>query len=572
MIIFQIECYHRTGIRQRTNAESFRQGTMYDIRKLFERKPDHPMTSAAAARRILAELGKTEPAAALDQIAHWAETLRDVDGFSCDDRLEVTTEIEATGRKRAEVVFAEFFEHIHKRDRAQRKLSEPLNSFWSGISGAYGRCVIDHERGEKGAARVRKDLPLTLARSIRAAGAAERMRLLRYIGAGADMWQAVYRLLAYAETLGIDAQAVTAYPREVHTTPRAELLRLMGLSLAALHELPPEQVELADRILDRVAISFEWSREPAPECNFVIDLAAPGAPWQVKDNEPPAASKRYFGGGPALAKLQEIERLAADNLLSEEERYGKEFSQAQIVTVIRHFRTYLGPNPPRRRFPRASISDKVSVVKGFHAICQRVTTVELGSGMALGEDLGVERRKKPVMHFQAEEVEAEPEVWRTRDRSERGMGIDVPPGLGLWVEPGVLCGIREHEGAPWWVGIIRRLDAEEAGRLHCGLWIMSKRPISVFLRVIGTETRKASNRETSSGGFEYRYTRALMLPDAPKSRDHPVMLIERQEVGTGELCEVTVGEHSRHIQLLEVIEEGADYMRVDFVWKTPTAH
>jgi hypothetical protein len=39
----------------------------------------------------------------------------------------------------------------------------------------------------------------------------------------------------------------------------------------------------------------------------------------------------------------------------------------------------------------------------------------------------------------------------------------------------------------------------------------------------------------------------------------------------GELCEVMVGEHSRHIQLIELIEEGADYMRVTFVWKTPAA-
>lgn len=28
---------------------------MYDIRKLFERKPDHPMTSAADARRLCLE-------------------------------------------------------------------------------------------------------------------------------------------------------------------------------------------------------------------------------------------------------------------------------------------------------------------------------------------------------------------------------------------------------------------------------------------------------------------------------------------------------------------------------------
>ena len=547
---------------------------MYDVRKLFERKPDHPMTSAAAARRILAELATTEPAAALDQIAHWAETLRDFDGFSCDDRLDVAAEIEATGRERVEVVFAQFLERIHERDRAQRKLFEPLHSFWSGISGAYGRCVLDHQRGEKGAARVRKDLPLALARSIRAAGVAERMRLLRYISLDATMWQALYHLLAYAETLSIDAEAVIAYPREVRTTPRAELLRVMGLSLAALHELPPEQVELAGRILDRFAISFAWSREPAPECNFVIDLAAATAPCQMKDKdqEPPAASKRYFGGGAALAKLQEIEHLAGNNLLSEEARYGKEFSQAQILTVIRHLRTYLGADPPRRSFPRSPVSDEVSVVKGFRAICQRVTTLEVGSGMALGEDLSVEQRKKSAMHLMAEEVEAAPEVWRTMNRSEWGLGIDVPPDLGLWAEPGVLCGISAHEGAPWWVGIVRRLDAEDAGHLHCGLWIMSKRPISVFLRVIGTETHKASNWETSSGGFDYRYMRALMLPDALKSHEHPVLLIERQEIGMGELCEVMVGEHSRHIQLLELIEEGAYYMRVTFVWKTPVAH
>jgi len=268
-----------------------------------------------------------------------------------------------------------------------------------------------------------------------------------------------------------------------------------------------------------------------------------------------------------MAKLEEIERLAANNLLSDEARYGKEFSQAQIVTVIRHLRAYLGPRPPRRRFPRATVADSILVVSGFRAISQRVTTLELGSGMALGEDFKVEQHKSAVIHLIAEEVEAVPEVWTTRDRSEWGMGIDVPPGMGAWAEPGVLCGIQEGENSPWWVGIIRRLDAEEAGQLHCGLWIVSKRPIAVHLRVIGTEAQKASNWETSSGAFDYRYMRALVLPDAVKTREHPIMLIERQEIGTGEICEVMVGEHSRHVELVELIEEGADYLRVGFVWK-----
>ena len=33
----------------------------------------------------------------------------------------------------------------------------------------------------------------------------------------------------------------------------------------------------------------------------------------------------------------------------------------------------------------------------------------------------------------------------------------------------MLCGIRETETSPWWVGIIRRLDAEEADRLQAQL-------------------------------------------------------------------------------------------------------
>src|SRR3972149_12308279 len=95
--------WHRSGRARR----------MYEILKLFESKPDHPMVSADAARRILADLAKPAPAAALEQIAHWAGTLRDVDGFSCDDRFEVTAESEAAGRKRVDAGFAAFFGRIH---------------------------------------------------------------------------------------------------------------------------------------------------------------------------------------------------------------------------------------------------------------------------------------------------------------------------------------------------------------------------------------------------------------------------------------------------------------------------
>ena len=63
--------------------------------------------------------------------------------------------------------------------------------------------------------------------------------------------------------------------------------------------------------------------------------------------------------------------------------------------------------------------------------------------------------------------------------------------------------------------------------------------------------------------------RAIMLPDALKSHDHPVMILENKSYVPGQLCEVMMGEHSRHIKLGEFLEEGEDYVRTAFAWQQP---
>ena len=60
-----------------------------------------------------------------------------------------------------------------------------------------------------------------------------------------------------------------------------------------------------------------------------------------------------------------------------------------------------------------------------------------------------------------------------------------------------------------------------------------------------------------------------MLPDALKSHDHPVMILENKTYVPGQLCEVMMGEHSRHLKLVEFLEEGEDYVRAAFEWQQP---
>ncbi len=540
---------------------------MLDWLKQFGGKLDHPLRDAEAAKEVLAALPEGVSLESLEQLTHWVGSVKDTPGFACDDRLAVMRLLDETAAEHAQPLFDQFFSKIHQQDRATRKIWDALCEYWGRLAEGYAQCVADFEHGEKGAKNVEGQMPLALARALRAASLRCKLRYLRFVGIDAKAWAPLYRVYAFAELKQFDEVPVVAYAREVHTTVRAELQKILLLYLAAPHEFPPGQLELAFRILARFAISAEWSRVPQAECNFVIDLGAGGPPFHTPAKEVAGANKRFIGGGKALAKLAELRALSENNMLSEEQRFGGEYSPAQIITVIKHLSLYLSVAPPHRRFTRIKAAADVSVVHGLKPICQRVTKIELGSGMSLGEDLDIKAKTANIMKLVAEEIESTPETWTQKNQSEWGLGVDIPPDLGKWAEPGKLCGIQLRGEKNWWVGIVRRMDAGNG--LHCGIRIFSKRPVSVWLRVLGAGEHQAANWETSTGSFSYDYLRAVMLPDALKSHDHPVIILENKTYVPGQLCEVMMGEHSRHLKLVEFLEEGEDYVRAAFEWQQP---
>ena len=101
---------------------------------------------------------------------------------------------------------------------------------------------------------------------------------------------------------------------------------------------------------------------------------------------------------------------------------------------------------------------------------------------------------------------------------------------------------------------------------NVGLQILSKKPVSVWLRVLGRQGQEVSNWESSTGSFAYDYARAIVLPDAPKVGELPVLLLAAGKFVPEQVCEIVMGEHSRHIRLAQFVEEGADYARAAFAW------
>jgi hypothetical protein len=534
--------------------------------RAFEKRPDHPLADAADAKRALEALATAAPPAAVAEAQNWLESLATFDGFACDDRLSLVKRLDDAVRKPLAAQYAALHAKAGRRDRAQRELAELLERGWTAMAAAYLRCVSDNEGGEKRANEIRAELPLALARAYRAAFLAARVRGLMYRAVAPADWLALYKPLAFAELARFDAGILQVYPGEVRSTARIELTKLLALHMAAPHVLPPEQVELCARVLDRFAASFVWSREHSEQCHAVVDLARGTAPHHA-ETKAQSAARRYFGAGPALQKLAELEGLAGQDLLSEELRFGGEFTPTQLVTVIRHVRRCLGESPPRRLTPRVAISGEFLIIRGFRAICQRVTAIDVGTNAALQEDLKVAAaaRAKQDLQIEAEALVAEPETWRVSDRSDWGLGAAIPAGSGEWAQPGVLCGIKESEKAPWCVGIIRRLHLSP-GAAAVGIQLLSKKPVSVWLRVLGREGQEASNWATATGSFSFDYARAIVLSDAPKVNERPVLLLEGNKFVPEQMCEIVMGEHSRHIKLVEFLEEGADYVRAGFAW------
>jgi hypothetical protein len=538
--------------------------------RAFEKRPDHPLGNSGDAQRVLDAIEASEPLAAIEEVQHWLQSLSEFEGFACDSRLSLVKRLDEVSRPLLKDQYGAFYARAHGRDRAQRKLGALLEQCWRDLAAAYARCIADNERGEKRASEIRGELPLALARCYRASFMAAKARCMMYLPVSPPDWLALYKLLAFAELAHFDTAVLQPYPGEVRSTPRTELTKLFAFALATPHELPPEQVELCARIVDRFAASFVWSSEHTEQCRAVIDLARGGPPHHARSRTQ-SAGRRYFGAGPALPKLAELEGLSGQDLLSEELRFGGEFTPTQVITVIRHLRRHLSEEPPPQPEAQVAVSAAFRVIRGFRAICQRVTAIDVGTNAALQEDLKVAaaEKAKQGLEIEAEEIEAEPETWRMVNRSDWGLGVQVPTGLGTWIEPGVLCGIQEHDKGPWSVAIIRRLDLSIAGAASAGIQLLSKKPVSVWLRVLGREGQEASNWATATGSFAFDYARAIVLSDAPRVNDRPVLLLEGHKFVPDQLCEVVMGEHSRHIKLVEFLEEGADYVRAGFAWMAP---
>ena len=527
------------------------------------------MFDVKEAGKLLAELPEDKPFKAIEEITAWLDSVKDATGFNPGVRAEIIMLLDETGQPLYAGLLQLYLGEPHLHDFRGRHLWQGLHGFVKTLAEAYAVCVREYRQAKKISIEHRELMPVICVRLLRATAEQIKLKLMGYVDIEQSVWAQLCDCYNFAEAAQIAETMVFAYPKHViHVSPQRELARALMLYESSPGSLAPDQIEVCFRIAGRMCSFFDFSNTPDPNCAYCFDLAEPGPPRRADGNLQPKPSKRFFGACKAVPKIADIIAQHEQGLIRQEQRFGSEFTPAGKLTVLKHLQLYWGKDQPRRHQQRRGINSAIDVVHSFRMISRLVTRMDIDNAQNISEKDAATLKERSAITLAADigELDYTTESWTVTDLSVDGIGGTIPNTGGNWVKIGDLCGIKAANSPVWWVGVIRRLHANPAGKVHAGIEMLARKPLSVWLRILGKGTERISDWETSSGSFDYDYLPAILLPDASNSYANATMLMESGSYVADALYEVMLGEKSREIKLTDLLAEGEDYEQISFQW------
>jgi len=528
---------------------------------------DHPMADLASASAVLADLPTDEPLKALAEITDWLVSVKETADFRPERRTSVVMLLDETAQPFRADLLKEYLAAPHLQDFHGMYIWQGIHAHMKAQAEAYGLCAQECRQPDKFPLEYQEIIPVIYVRLMRSLAEQMKLELMRYIEVEQTVWSQLYAAYQLAEANRMEVTMVYAYSgNPIHTSPQRELLRALVLYVSSPGTLAPDQIEVAYRIAGRMVSFFDMQEHPAAGCPNFINLATPAAPGHADANLHPAPTMRFFGTLRAVPKVEDITRQNESGMLQQEKRFGNEFSPDGKLTVLKHLQRYWSSVKPHRLGERSQINAAIEVIHGYKTIGNLVTHIEPGEMQNLSEKDAAMLKEHASINLTDEKIDYTTETWTLLDASGSGMGGIMPMTAGPWGKIGALCGLKTKQGNPWWVGAIRRIKTDAEGKVHVGIEILARKPLAVWLRILGKGAEKVSNWETSSGSFEYDYLHVILLPDSHNSYLNATMLMESGSYVAGQIYEMMMGEKSRDIKITGLLAEGDDYEHVSFQW------
>jgi hypothetical protein len=426
-------------------------------------KSDHPMADPREARRILEQLPAQDPFKALEELAHWHESVGAAGGFRLESRIGLVFAIDDAAQPRVRKLAKDYFAAVRPSRFQENRLWTHCHEYFRQAGAAFARCVDGFTQDAKGGEAARAQLVHTVIRALRSLAQHIKWMHLRYGPVDPGVWMALNGVYAFAEARKLPDSKAAAYPSQPESTPRQEFVKAAMFSASSPDSLLPQEVVLAERLIGDLSGSFTLAGAAAPQLPYWTDLGKPMAPLRVARTPQSGGALRFLGGGAALASLQGlIQKIEATGQVPASANLGESYEPEAALDVMQHLAMYWSPVPPERRHPRHSVKSRLAIVQGFEAVLQALRPEEAGSF------------QRPVE-----------EAWVVENVSAGGFGAAVPQVKGDWLKVNALIAMQPEGGTNWVVGMVRRVNRTTGQEARVGIQTLSKAPQSADLEIGG---------------------------------------------------------------------------------------
>lgn len=484
---------------------------------LFSSKSQHPLADEIEVKRIISELPGDDAFRALDEIMRWLDTLDGEEEIPLRSAARAVARFDEAARPHIRRLSKDYLTSPRLSKNEERRLWSINYLFRCKIGKLYLKCLAvamgeeDPNEGELGRA-----LPLLSVRSMVALGRAIKWAQFHYEQPGQDVWRYVGMAYAFSEN-GVFSRSETApYVGIPPSSAENEFARIVAFAASSMDRLTPTEVEIAERAIALLSYSFRLSASYRPGFSHWVDIATDKPPTRiVRDKYPVGPTIRYFSFGEGLTSLDAMARTIEGGGNADDLTFNGQYSQRQVMNVLKHLRLYWSPKPPTRRHDRHRVRSRMTVLGGLDQV-----RAVFGSGEAPSDRL---------------------ESWVVENVSLGGFGATVGERPGDWLRIGALLALQPEGGDNWLIGVVRRFLRESENQASVGIQTLAKQAVRVELK-----------------GFAGTVV-GLRLDSAEAAPNEVTFILPAGIFGRGDRYEAVIEGQKVFLETSVVLESGHDY-------------
>ncbi len=462
----------------------------------------------------------------LQQLSVRLERLAATDEMSSERACKLVEQINQAGRSDGASLLHEYVlgtqdPEDSRNEQIWSTVTDYLDQLVHGYQWCLKRCETDGAAGKASAST----LAPVAGNAIRACAARLKWAYLRYDPVVPAQWQTLTRIYVLVERADVAGEAFVL-PEVVasSSTAEQEFVKTLVLAASSPGGLPPPQIEVAERLIERCASHLALTRQSLEPVRYFIDLSATDGPQRLLPSQQlPDAGRVIVLSGAAATLQQLVADLDEGALTTPDLGLDPRYSPELVRSTARHLLRYWSRPSLERRHTRSRDALRVAVVRDFDEVAAKVVGATLKNLSGSAE-----------------------EQWVVEDHSDGGLLALLSRRQGRRIEAGALIAFRYPNLAVWHAGIVRRVQRQDQETRRVGIEKLTAEISGVILSP--RFQRKADERPSNIVG--------MLLMDTSAAVDQMTLLLPIGTFSPSVPLEMRVGSRAYLLIPQELIESG----------------